>query len=504
LKYNQRRWYAVFLLGLPLFFILHGINENFCLIPTAQLLMLAAYYFTITIALSVLSALLLKQTDKAALFALLLLLVFFFFGVFKDLTKGISWLGSATSYKVLLPVLAIFIVAAWLAIKTSRRSFHRAIFLAGIIIFANILFEAAMLVYRQTAGTCKLQDLGDRENTMVQNLDSVAKPAAPDIFWIIMDEYSASHMLQSRWNFRNPLDSVLRNKGFFVADSARSPYNFTQYSLLASLDMQYLQELGKRKIITYKDIVRSHHSLYQNNTVQLFSANGYDIVNFSVSDFAKYPASEYSRFGLNEKMLIDNQTITGRIRLDIGWNFPHLFKNSRTRDSIFAADAYTELDRINDSLSDNIFRTLKWRSSEVKPAFWLLHTMFSHDPFLYDADGSLNIQKKLGVRSDRYIPSIQYTNTVIGQLIDSIMQWNKGKQFSIVLQGDHGYKFSEDDSLYEKGMCDIFYAVYHSDQDYGNMRHSINSVNTFRLLFRKYFNYPMQDLPGRSFSLYYR
>src|SRR5688500_7292343 len=121
-----------------------------------------------------------------------------------------------------------------------------------------------------------------------------------------MDEYSASHMLQSNWNFRNPFDSVLRKKGFFVADSARSPYNFTQYSVLASLDMQYLHELGERKEIFYKDIVRAHHSLYHNNTVQLFSANGYDVVNFSIADFANYPAAEYSRFVLNERMLIDN------------------------------------------------------------------------------------------------------------------------------------------------------------------------------------------------------
>lgn len=89
-------------------------------------------------------------------------------------------------------------------------------------------------------------------------------------------------------------------------------------------------------------------------------------------------------------------------------------------------------------------------------------------------------------------------------MIDSILQWYAGKKIVIVLQGDHGFKFKEGDPAYEKDMCKIFYAVYCSDGAYPGWTSRINTVNTFRVLFNKYFSTALPLLPNKTYPLYYR
>jgi hypothetical protein len=88
--------------------------------------------------------------------------------------------------------------------------------------------------------------------------------------------------------------------------------------------------------------------------------------------------------------------------------------------------------------------------------------------------------------------------------IDSLMSLYKNREFVILLQGDHGYKFEEGDPLFDREGCSILYSIYCSDASYPGFNHSFNSVNGFRALFNKYFhtNLPIQE--NLSFNLYYR
>ncbi len=74
----------------------------------------------------------------------------------------------------------------------------------------------------------------------------------------------------------------------------------------------------------------------------------------------------------------------------------------------------------------------------------------------------------------------------------------------ILLQSDHGFKFSYDDPDFDSEACKILYAVYCSDGIYPGWNNSVNSVNSFRILFNKYFNTGFDLLPGRSYNLFYK
>ncbi len=502
---NKSRWWFILApLCLPLFFVLHGINQHFGLIPWKDVVILLAWYLFVTSAVIFFSARILKHGYKSTFFVYFVLIVFFFFGVFKDFTKQFGWLSFITSYKILLPAIALsFIVVPWL-LKKSPGTFRRTSLLLSLIVFVNLAVEAGLFIYNTFTKVPASYDFGDPQHQLIRDVRIADTSSRPHIFWIVLDEYSSSAVLRENWGFHNPVDTVLRNKGFFVADSATSPYNYTQYSLLGTLDMQYLPELSTRDKITYRDIVRSQLSLEENNVVSVLLQAGYKVQNFSVTHMNGIPASPFTRFGSQTRMLIDNETLPGRTSLDIGWNFPYLFMSPNERDSAIATEVYTSLHALNDSTYRSSMDRLKQHAAGSDPQAFLIHTMFSHDPFLYDADGKVNVQLKQGVLSERYIPTIQYTNTVLNRMIDSIQSWYAGKEFTIVIQGDHGFKFRETDPKIKTEMCKIFYAVYCSDGNYEAWHHRVNSVNTFRLLFNKYLGTRFDELPAHSFTLYYQ
>src|SRR6185436_14049915 len=78
----------LFVFLIPIFFLLHGINENFGLIPVHSIWKLAGFYFLTTTTVIVISLLLVRKPIKAAEFSFYLLSVFFLFGPLHDFLKS--------------------------------------------------------------------------------------------------------------------------------------------------------------------------------------------------------------------------------------------------------------------------------------------------------------------------------------------------------------------------------------------------------------------------------
>src|SRR4029079_13612176 len=95
-----RKWFTLFcwIIIFPLFFIMHGVNENYGLIPSPVLFKLFGIYTAITLLAYIFSRLLFKDKTKAFLFFYFLLFVYFFFGAFYDLIQRLIPKGHFTSY----------------------------------------------------------------------------------------------------------------------------------------------------------------------------------------------------------------------------------------------------------------------------------------------------------------------------------------------------------------------------------------------------------------------
>ncbi len=505
MRINNRISYYLFILIFPVSFLLHGINENFGLIGAAVLINLLFKYIAISLGVAIVSKLIFRDYPRAFLFSIITLLVYFLFGAFKDFFEKYIFFKSIFRYKFLLPliVVAILVLMAWLKRATGR--FQKISKFIMVFLLVNLGVEACWGMYQVLSAAEQHQDFGDYHHTLLKDIRPHPAKNKPTVFWLVFDEYAASSTLQKVWHFTNPLDQTLRTKGFYVADSAKSNYNFTHYSITSTLDMVYLKGLSDHSVVTLRDLSRGTFAIHDNNVLRLFEDNGYVINNYTIFQLKGHPTKGMLKFGYVPKSLIENRTMSGKIKHDIGWNFTNVFSpEPRVKDSLDEVDALVALDKGYHSMLSRSYAAISSAAAYGKPSFFMFHLMLPHEPFIYDPRGALLVTHGFNDRPEYYIDQVQYTNTIINRLVDTIRANYRDRDFVILVQGDHGFKFKEHDPLYDRESCSIMYAVYCSDLNYSGWYRKMSAVNGFRVLFNKYFQTALSVLPDTSFNLLYR
>jgi hypothetical protein len=119
---------------------------------------------------------------------------------------------------------------------------------------------------------------------------------------------------------------------------------------------------------------------------------------------------------------------------------------------------------------------------------------------VYDRHGNFDTTALLKpFNGEAFVEQIRYVNGQIDTILTQLQASNAGKPYVIILQGDHG----EGESLYTPtyGSTERYKnlnAWYFSDGDYSRLYEGISSVNTFRVVFNKYFNANRPMLPDSS------
>lgn len=495
------------LTGFILFFLFHGWNENAGLIPVSALLWLGGKYLLLCTLIFLLSLLLFRDGPRSFLFTCFFLVVYFFFGAVKDGIEAMTGKHWITAYRFTIPFIIILLLTIFLLLK--RRSFSplQLTRFLRILISVLLFYETAGVLYRASPLYTAQTDFGDRYNALLQQL-----PAAdtvkhkPDIYWIVFDEYPAATALQKSFGYKDPLDSILKAAGFFVAANARSNYNYTHYSLSSTLDMQYIPELNEGSTVTMRDLVRGNQSLYVNNVTRYLENAGYDIQNFAIYDLEHHPTQGLLSFSHLPAALVDHQTLFTRTWADIGWQFPNHLK--RDRAAADAADLRTstlKTDSLYKAMSAKLQDSISSRKTDSKPAFFLIHFFLPHEPYIYDAAGRLHFKNTNGSERSNFIPQVAYTAFVARRLIQYIqLQQQQNREQVILVQGDHGYKYEENEPDFNTESCRILYGVYNSRRVYTGWYDSVSSVNGFRILFNQYFHTGIPLLPDHSYNLRYR
>ena len=486
----------------PVFFVLHGMNENFGLLSVETLLYFFLRYLLVTILVVVVSRILFKQEEKSFLFSSLLLGVYFFFGAFIDLFRTIG----LSRYLIILPLLTALVLLVFVFLKKANRGFSRLYKYLSVLLLVVVGVEILFLALNFINNKSSQQDFGDKDNTVYKTVVAGNKPSqTPDIYWLVIDEYSSSRVLRNYFNFDNPLDSILKKKGFFVADSAQANYNYTHFSLTSQLDMEYLKGFTNHSIVTPRDAIRGNFSLYKNNVSEILKEYNYQVENYTIYHLKGYPTKAIIPAFFEEGSLLNNQTLSGKLARDISWQLPLLFKEDNQKGiQERNQQLVEELDSGYRRYHNTLFQAIRDNNQNTAPVFLMAHLFDAHEPFIYNADGTLYTKEGLNSNPrERYIPQLQYSNKILAKLIDSI-QINSRKDFIIVLQGDHGFKFEESDPLFENESCSTLFAVYYKNGNYSSWPNQLSLVNSFRILFNDKFGSRLPLLPDSSFNLYYR
>jgi hypothetical protein len=301
----QKQYY---LLLLPLFFLLHGCIENYPLIPFFPCLLLLLKYLLATAILTVLSFLLIRSWQHAALFAFLVMTFHFFFGPIHDFLKNVFPNSFIIKYTFLIPVFLVLFIILLIYLRKKRPSFN------NLNRYLNILFTVLILIDLVQLGIKSTKDKDSHKTLLASEFRICQNCAKPDIYLIVADEYAGKKELEDIFHFNNSeFENQLRQRGFHIIDSSKSNYNYTPFSMASMLNLNYLDKLeGRNKSLNDRNLC--YRTINNNTTIDFLKSHGYEMKNCSIFQFAgklPFASTPYYKTGMD---LITAQTFISRVK----------------------------------------------------------------------------------------------------------------------------------------------------------------------------------------------
>ena len=299
----------------------------------------------------------------------------------------------------------------------------------------------------------------------------------PDIFYIIMDGYMRDDVMKEFWEFDNSaFIDYLKKRGFYVASKSRTNYPNTGHSLASSLNMDYLPEtLGT-------DIISLMESVEKNKVGSFLKSIGYLYVHLSDD-------SRITKKNNQADIIITNR------------NYLSSFSRYLLSKTILKNLKIHSLDAAHYKKSNILygFKKLEEIQKNDQPTFTFAHFLMPHSPQAFGKNG--NAPNPNAPESDKYFDEVLYANKKIIRLVDHIFKNSKTLPI-ILIQGDHGalshITNSPDGNMIKKQFSNL--SAYHlPNEGKDRLYNTITPVNSFRLIFDRYFGTALGTLEDKSY-----
>jgi len=365
--------YPVFVLLLPIFFVLRGFTEYYNIIPIKDSLLLIGTYSIAAMVLIVLSWLFFKNIYKASIFSFFILAFNFFFGSIHDFLKN-NFPGSFISrYSVLIISTLIFFVALFIVLKKRKKTFFKLTQYLNYLFLLLISIDLLTLTYLIGRHEKKNISIGD-ELTPCPTCDK------PDIYLIIADGYSGKQALQEVLQFDNSsFENDLTKRGFHIIENSLANYNFTHHAMVSALDLAYLKGIDGQNS-SKKDMRICAETVKNNKLMQYLKNEGYEIYNYSIFEFDGQPSVAKPTFLQTKTKPITSQTFLFRIQRDLWYHLViDLNLKSAKRGMIY-------YDFHNNNKIYSLTQKIAGSKTE-KPKFVYSHLVYPHYPYYFDSTG---------------------------------------------------------------------------------------------------------------------
>jgi hypothetical protein len=485
---------------LPVFYILHATNEYYGLFPIRVPLQYLLYYLILSSLVFLCGWLLFRSITKAGFWSIIILILFFFFGKGIDILRASAYLQPLSTYKILLPVMAGILVMLTVYLRKTPRRFYKANSYFNILFCLLVLLEIIHSSVNFFSGADKQNDLSLHSPPLDIPILNTGVAAKPDIFFIVFDEYASSVSLKKYLNYDNSaLDSSLAVHGFYVAKNSKGNYNATTLSLASTFNLQYFNTPLEHTPLDPKKILKGQYSFSKSLLPRIMEKQGYIIKNIGILDLENHPAPLTSYFQNSYRNIFYKETIWNRVMNDIWWNigikFPgrseRFYREKQTRE----VNSYTRN-------FENILAELQAQSNT--PKFVYGHIFMPHRPYYLNRQGQFMntlFNYTSYSRDSLYLEQLAFCNSWIDSLARAA-----GQPFSrprvIIIEGDHGYRDANDNQHTRDRELMNLSAYYFSDKDYTSLYDSITPVNSFRLIFNKYFHANLPLLKDSTILLY--
>ena len=481
-KYSTAPFY---LFLIPFFFILQTYQENLGLISVktaglylARYLLMSVFVYAVIYVFS--------NPVKTKIITALFMLFFFFFTGLHQLLKIYSPIPFFGTYTFVLPFSILLVFLAYFYVQRSARRFERFSVSLNVLFTVYIILDLALILYKSSAP--EKQHLSVNQFPEYEQAATCDTCVKPDIYFLLFDGYAGSQSLKEKYRFDNDIDEYLIGKGFEIQTESHSNYNYTGFSLSSILNMSYIKNFKNPKAATARDYVACEALIKNNRVTAYLRRSGYDILNFSIFDLQNQPALVEQYFSPESEELITDKTFFDRVNDDIGWHFYTRLNLPVNQNNPFLKHIK------NNALFISHLKTASAKKTKA-PRFIYTHLLLPHSPFFFDPNGNPRDRNVIFTEKDYNTPSsylqyVQYTNRILKDLIDTIVENNP--KAVIVLMGDHGYRL-ESTEILPRHHFSILNAVYYPDKDYRLLYDEVSGCNQFRVVLNKLFhqNFPL-------------
>jgi len=476
--------FAVF----PIIFLLtYNIGEASFL----EILIPSAIVLGFAILLLVFGWLVLKRNiRKSAVLVSLFLILFFSYGRIFDIVQGFQIGSFVIGRHRYLWILwgIIFIVCAYFIIRTKKdlRNFTNILNVVAIVLIVYSLVNIGIYKVKTRniwqGGSWEEKSISSEEK---EDISSSEEESLPDIYYIILDGYARSDVLEEIFDYDNSeFNEFLEERDFFIAYGGHSNYAQTFLSLSSSLNMEYINYLTDTVGEESEDM-KLPTEMIQNSKVMFFlKSKGYKFITSSsgggATDHNKYADLELRYGGLNEFL-----TLLVRTSMLNYFELKLIKEPARGR----VLDSFDQLAGVPE------IKGLK---------FVFAHIISPHPPYLFDRDGNPvpGGAEDIGIfrwkRTDDYVNQLIFINKKTMALIDEILS-KSDRPPVIIIQADHGsaatFDYKVEGGVWDHPTEDMYNErmsilnIYHLPEGGNSMLYdSITPVNTFRLIFNYYFN----------------
>ncbi|MBI2858159.1 MAG: hypothetical protein HYX90_03675 [Chloroflexi bacterium] len=481
----RRSWvFHPFLFGsFPILFLFaHNMGE----VPATDVLLPTLVVIIGTLAIFLSLRLVVKSYPKSGIITTCLLVLFFSHGRVKGLVSSkIGFIGGYEGLFVTLLWLLIFVTVTFLVVRSRRN-------LSVATRCLNITAATLVMISLFNIGVYELKAFGAGERTtdgLPASPIVESRGDLPDIYYIILDGYARADSLRDIYGYDNSkFIGYLTDRGFYVAPQSRSNYLLSVLSISSALNMHYINYSSDGVGTETRDFSRPIEMLASNEVSRFLKNRGYeytavftiwqpDVVGERADLYVK-PETDLLGVGLNdfERALIQTTAADGLI---------------------------SPLIKINDSKSVmHAFDVLAAMPEIRGPKFVFAHIHNPMGPLTgLSVSGPEAFEQQMVAG---YLEQVAAMNEEVEKLVDSILAKSERPPI-IVLQGDHGppYSWTAELAPEQVGIrrSEIFNAYFLPPN--GNTKGpyaSISPVNTFRMLFDRYFGTSYGLLEDFSYS----
>ena len=330
----------------------------------------------------------------------------------------------------------------------------------------------------------------------------------PHIIYIIPDRYSSNETLEQLYNYSNKTFSdSLEQRGFYVWKNQYSNYPKTFQSIASTLNMNYLDSVTDELSDNTNSYVPIYELMHNYQAQRLLARSGYDYTHIGswwgpTKTNAHADVNFNSGFDGASEFTLNYMATTPLLLFTV-------LRNHSKKDNC-------------ESLQDQL-QLIKKQVKSDKPQFIFWHTLLTHDPYIFNDDGTCRafsderyFNNDYEARKRNYLQHIGHFNRYMLELFDTIQETSK-REFVFVIQADEG-PFPEDYLKTQYGIIkdrydfwnaplsekqrkhSVFNAMYLPGQKYSEFHIHRTPVNNFRLIFNSIYQLDLPLLDDKILS----